>query len=113
MVSKDADENEFRQYWTDPLRSKEQTEKYVQYELDFQKNSNHYSINPITLEDLSFLRVDQRTNELYWAGKKVEVKKRLSLTKVEKIVAALVSIAIIVGGLYFPFKDIVTMLVFK
>lgn len=62
--------------------------------------------------DLDKFSIDESDNTLYWDGKKVEVKKRLSLTKVEKIVAALVSIAIIVGGLYFPFKDIVTMLVF-
>jgi hypothetical protein len=52
----------------------------------------------ISVEDLDRLGINAR-NELFWDGKRIEIRRRLDLTKVQKSVAIVVSAFAILGSL--------------
>ena len=52
----------------------------------------------ISLEGLALLGLDNQT-QLYWDGKPVVITQRLTLSRWQKVWAALAAIAIILGGL--------------
>jgi len=54
-------------------------------------------IERIRVEDLGRLGIDDE-NQLFWDGKRVEVRRRLDLTRLEKTVAAVVTVAAVLGG---------------
>ena len=55
-------------------------------------------VEPISLEDLGRLGINAR-QELFWDGHRVEVRRRFILTGFQKLVAFIVSICAILGGL--------------
>jgi hypothetical protein len=55
-------------------------------------------VEPIGLEDLGRLGIS-RTDELFWDGRRIEVRRSLVLTRFQKIVTAIVTVFAILGGL--------------
>ena len=55
-------------------------------------------VAPIGLEDLGKLGINS-ANELFWNGKSIEVRKRIDLTRLQKLLAVIVSVCAILGGL--------------
>ncbi|MBV9654259.1 MAG: hypothetical protein JOZ42_06815 [Acetobacteraceae bacterium] len=55
-------------------------------------------VRPIDIEDLGRVGISA-DNELFWDGRRVEVRRRLSLTKIEKAIALLVSLCAVLGGI--------------
>jgi hypothetical protein len=53
---------------------------------------------PITMEDLDKLQINGR-RELFWDGKRIEVRSRLNLTWPQTLGAILIGLAAIIGGL--------------
>ena len=60
--------------------------------------------HPISMEDLSRLQINDR-HELFWDGKRVEVKSRLDLTWPQTLGAILIGAAAIMGGLASAAND--------
>jgi hypothetical protein len=54
-------------------------------------------VTSISLEYLALLGVDDE-NRLYWDGQPIEIRRRLVLTRWQKLWAAIVSVAIVIGG---------------
>lgn len=55
-------------------------------------------VSPITVGDLKRLGIDGG-NALYWDGKRVEVRTKLRLTRAQQVLALVVSMFAILGGL--------------
>ena len=55
-------------------------------------------VERIGVGDLKRLGIDSK-NQLYWDGRRVEVRQRLNLTRLQTVAAIVVSIAAILGGL--------------
>ena len=55
-------------------------------------------VTPIGIEDLGRLGLNAR-NQLFWNGKRIEVRNRLDLTKVEKTLAVVVSFFAVLGAI--------------
>lgn len=55
-------------------------------------------VKPIDVEDVGRLGLN-RENELFWDGKAVEIRRPLVLTRAQKVLAVVVSICAILGGL--------------
>ena len=55
-------------------------------------------VNPIGIEAFSRLGLNE-DNELFWGGKRIEVRQALVLTGLQKFFAIIVSICAILGGL--------------
>lgn len=55
-------------------------------------------VKRITVGDLGRLGINAR-QELFWDGKRVEIRRALSLTRFQKIVTTVVSTCAILGGL--------------
>ena len=55
-------------------------------------------IEPISVDDLDRLGINA-DNELFWDGRRIEVRRRLDLTRFQKTAAVLVAAAAILGGL--------------
>ncbi len=55
-------------------------------------------VTPIGVEDLDRLGLDGR-NQLFWDGKRVEVRNRLDLTWLQKLLAVVVSFFAVLGAL--------------
>jgi hypothetical protein len=53
---------------------------------------------PIGIEDLSKLGLNRR-NQLFWNGKRIEVRNRLDLTRLQKTFAVIVSLFAVLGGI--------------
>lgn len=55
-------------------------------------------VDPVSLEDLGRLCIN-RDNQLFWDGRRIEVKRRLDLSPLEKAAAVIVTVMAILGGL--------------
>jgi hypothetical protein len=55
-------------------------------------------VEPIGVEDLGRLGINA-DHELFWDGRRIEVRRSLVLTGLQKTVAAVVTVAAILGGL--------------
>jgi hypothetical protein len=55
-------------------------------------------VTPIGIEDLDKLGLNQR-NQLFWNGKRIELRNRLDLTGLQKTVAVIVSVFAVLGAL--------------
>ena len=55
-------------------------------------------VEPISVDDLDRLGING-ANELFWDGRRIEVRRRLDLTRFQKTLAAAVTVAAILGGL--------------
>src|ERR1700709_1559056 len=55
-------------------------------------------VTPLGVEDLERLGLN-RNNQLFWDGKRIEVRQSLTLTGLQKVLAAVVSIFAILGAL--------------
>src|ERR1700712_3445021 len=55
-------------------------------------------VTPLGVEDLERLGLN-RSNQLFWDGKRIEVRQSLTLTGLQKTLAAVVSVFAILGGL--------------
>jgi hypothetical protein len=55
-------------------------------------------VDPIALEDLGRLGINPQ-QELFWDGRRVEIRRRLVLTGFQKSIAFIVTICAILGGL--------------
>lgn len=53
---------------------------------------------PVSIEDLDRLGINS-DNQLFWDGKRIEIRQSLVLTGLQKTVAVVVSICAILGGL--------------
>src|SRR5437763_13424600 len=56
------------------------------------------SVQGISLKGLDLLGIDEK-NQLYWDGNSIEFRRPLVLTGLQKFVAVLTAIAIILGGI--------------
>lgn len=55
-------------------------------------------VEPISVDDLGRLGIDPE-NQLFWDGRKIEIRRRLDLTRTQKFLALVVTIFAILGGL--------------
>ncbi len=55
-------------------------------------------VSPIGLEDLGRLGLNPE-NQLFWDGKRIEVRQALTLTRMQKVLAVIVSVCAIMGSL--------------
>jgi hypothetical protein len=55
-------------------------------------------VAPISLEDLGRLGINSQ-QELFWDGRHVEIRRRLMLTRLQKVGAVIVAVCAILGGL--------------
>jgi len=55
-------------------------------------------VEEIRIGDLAHLGIDQN-RQLYWDGQKIEIHRRLDLTRPQQIIALIVTAAAILGGL--------------
>ncbi len=55
-------------------------------------------VQRLDVEDLERLGIDSG-NQLFWDGSRVEVTRRLDLTGLQKILAAVVAVCAVLGGL--------------
>lgn len=55
-------------------------------------------VTPIGVEDLDRLGLDEH-NQLFWDGKRVEVRNRLDLSRLQKLFAVVVSFFAVLGAL--------------
>jgi hypothetical protein len=55
-------------------------------------------VNPISIDDLGRLGIDSRS-QLFWDGSRIEIRRRLDLTKTQQFAALLVTLAAVLGGL--------------
>jgi hypothetical protein len=54
-------------------------------------------VEPITVDDLRRLGID-RHNQLFWDGRRVEIRRPLVLTGFQKTVAVIVTLCAVLGG---------------
>jgi hypothetical protein len=57
-----------------------------------------HDIRPIGVEDLGRLGLNA-DNQLFWDGKRIEVRQEFTLTRLQKVLAVIVSIFAVLGGL--------------
>ena len=55
-------------------------------------------VHPIALEDLDRLGINS-DNQLFWDGNRVEIRRALTLTTLQKLLAVIVSVFAILGGI--------------
>nr|WP_294527746.1 hypothetical protein [uncultured Rhodopila sp.] len=55
-------------------------------------------VTPIGIEDLEKLGLNGR-NQLFWDGKRIEVRNRLDLTRIQKTFAVIVSVFAVLGAM--------------
>jgi hypothetical protein len=55
-------------------------------------------ITPISVEELGKLGLNDK-NQLFWDGKRIEVRNRLDLTRLQKLFAIIVSIFAVLGAI--------------
>ena len=55
-------------------------------------------VTPIGIEDLDKLGLNPR-NQLFWDGKRIEVRNRLDLTRLQKTFAVIVSVFAVLGAM--------------
>src|ERR1700761_3981511 len=55
-------------------------------------------VSPIGIEDLARLGLNP-ANQLFWDGRRVEIRSRVNLTRPQKTLAVLVSIFAVLGGI--------------
>ena len=55
-------------------------------------------VEPIGVDDLRRLGIDAG-NQLFWDGRRIEIRRRLVLTGFQKAIAAVVTVCAILGGL--------------
>ena len=55
-------------------------------------------VTPIGIKDLDKLGLNAR-NQLFWDGKRIEVRNRLDLTRYQKVVAVAVSVFAVLGAM--------------
>jgi hypothetical protein len=55
-------------------------------------------VTPIGVEDLDRLGLNER-NQLFWDGRRVEIRNRLDLTGLQRALAIIVSLCAILGAL--------------
>jgi hypothetical protein len=55
-------------------------------------------VEPISLEDLGRLGINPQ-NELFWDGRTIEIRRRLTFTGFQKAIAFIVTVCAILGGL--------------
>ena len=55
-------------------------------------------VKKIEVSDLNRLGIDQR-DQLYWDGRRIEIRRRLDLTRLQKTAAILVTLFAVLGGL--------------
>jgi hypothetical protein len=55
-------------------------------------------VQPISADDLERLGIDSR-DRLFWDGRRVEVRRRLDLTRWQKLAAVLVTVFAVLGGI--------------
>ena len=55
-------------------------------------------VEPIGLEDLARLGINS-SSELFWDGRRVEIRRRLDFTGFQKLIAGVVTIVAVLGGL--------------
>jgi hypothetical protein len=55
-------------------------------------------VEEIKLPDLKRLGID-KNRELYWDGQRIEVRRRLDLTRAQKFLAVLVALFAVLGGI--------------
>jgi hypothetical protein len=55
-------------------------------------------VTPIGIEDLEKLGLNVR-NQLFWDGKRIEVRNRLDLTRIQKTFAVIVSVFAVLGAM--------------
>jgi hypothetical protein len=55
-------------------------------------------VTPISVEELDRLGVNAR-NQLYWDGKRIEVRNHIDLTRLQKVLAVIVSICAVLGAI--------------
>jgi hypothetical protein len=53
---------------------------------------------PIRVADLKKIGID-KNRQLFWDGQKIEIRRRLDLTRPQKLIALIVTAAAILGGL--------------
>ena len=56
------------------------------------------NVRPITLGAMGMMGVDPATKRLYWDGKEIVVRERLSLGLFERVLAVVVALAAIAGA---------------
>ncbi len=57
-----------------------------------------HGVHPIGIEDLGRLGINVN-DELFWDGRRVEIRRALVLTRLQKILAVIVSLCAVLGGL--------------
>jgi len=55
-------------------------------------------VERIVVNDLDRLGINSE-NQLFWDGRRIEIRRRLDLTRVEKTVAWIVTLAAVLGGI--------------
>ena len=55
-------------------------------------------VTPIGVEDLDRLGLNEQ-NQLFWDGRRVEIRNRLDLTRLQRALAIIVSICAVLGAL--------------
>ena len=55
-------------------------------------------VEPIGIEDLSRLGID-RSDQIYWDGRRIEIRKAIVLTGVQKVIALIVTVVGVLAGL--------------
>lgn len=55
-------------------------------------------VTPIGIEDLDKLGLNPM-NQLFWNGKRIEIRNRLDLSRLQKTFAVIVSVAAVLGGM--------------
>jgi len=55
-------------------------------------------VKPISVDDLERLGIDSK-DQLFWDGRRIEIRRRLDLTRVQKIFAIIVAVFAVLGGI--------------
>lgn len=55
-------------------------------------------VTPISVEELDRLGLNAK-NQLFWDGRRIEVRNRLALTRLQQLLAIVVSIAAVLGAI--------------
>ncbi len=55
-------------------------------------------VTPISVDDLNRLRLNGQ-DQLFWDGRRIEIRRKLDLTRAQKVVEVLVAVAAVLGGL--------------
>lgn len=55
-------------------------------------------VAPVGVEDLDRLGIDAQ-DQLFWDGRRIEIRRRLDLTRLQKLAAILVTLFAVLGGI--------------